>query len=258
MVEAYTPPAWTFNKVLYVEKEGFFTVLQDDRWPERHDCALLTSKGQPTRAARDLLDLLGDTGEPITFFCVHDADGPGTLIYQTLQAATRARGARRVQIVDLGLSAEEALAMGLSVEAFASRNRETPVADGVSDQWRKWYQTQRVELNAMTSPQFIAWLDAKLAGYPGKVVPPDATIETHARETLRERIRDQITEEVLRKANVDAQVERALEEALEAGPLVTRSEVESVLAGEPALSWRDAVDQAVEDVDFDTDGGPQP
>jgi hypothetical protein len=55
MVESYEPPDWKFNKVLYIEKEGFFSVLQDEGWPEKHDCALLTSKGQPTRAARDLL-----------------------------------------------------------------------------------------------------------------------------------------------------------------------------------------------------------
>ena len=58
------------------------------KWPERHDCALLTSKGYASRAARDVLDLLGDTDEPLTFYCLHDADGPGTMIYQTLQEGT--------------------------------------------------------------------------------------------------------------------------------------------------------------------------
>ena len=38
-VEAYQRPAWTFNKILYCEKEGFFPILIDAQWPERHDCA---------------------------------------------------------------------------------------------------------------------------------------------------------------------------------------------------------------------------
>ncbi len=58
-VEEYERPAWTFNKILYCEKQGFFPILRAAKWPERHDCALLTSKGFASRAARDLLDLLG-------------------------------------------------------------------------------------------------------------------------------------------------------------------------------------------------------
>ena len=115
-VERYRRPEWTFNKILFIEKEGFFEALKEAAWPERHDCALLTSKGQPTRAARDLLDLLGETGEEILFFAVHDADAAGTLIYQSLQEATRARPGRKVRVINLGLEPEEALAMGLEVE----------------------------------------------------------------------------------------------------------------------------------------------
>src|SRR5207249_4516476 len=81
-VQQYRRPVWTFNKILYCEKEGFFPILKDASWPERHDCALLTSKGFSSRAVRDVLDLLGATEEPLTFYCIHDADGPGTLIYQ--------------------------------------------------------------------------------------------------------------------------------------------------------------------------------
>ena len=31
--------------------------------------------------------------------------------------------------------------------------------------WEEWLQTHRVELNAMTTPQFIEWLDAKMAAH---------------------------------------------------------------------------------------------
>ena len=185
-VERYRRPEWTFNKILFIEKEGFFEALKEDGWPERHDCALLTSKGQPTRAARDLLDLLGETGEDILFFAVHDADAAGTLIYQSLQEATRARPGRKVRVINLGLEPEEALAMDLEVEEVDAGERRKPVAAYVPDDARDWLRHHRVELNAMTTPQFIAWLDGKMAAFGnGKLVPPargaDGRSEQHAR-----------------------------------------------------------------------------
>ena len=83
-VEAYVRPGWSFNKVLYIEKKGFFPALTEARFGERHDCALMSSDGYATGAVRDLIDLLGDHGEEVTIFCVHDADAYGTMIYQSL------------------------------------------------------------------------------------------------------------------------------------------------------------------------------
>jgi hypothetical protein len=97
-VEEYERPVWTFNKLVYIEKEGFSEALKDDGWPERHDCALMSSKGFTTRAARDLVDKLAKHGKPVTIFCVHDADAFGTMIYQTFQEETKARRARKVKI----------------------------------------------------------------------------------------------------------------------------------------------------------------
>jgi hypothetical protein len=116
MVEDYERPEWTFNKLLYLEKEGFSEALKDVRWGERHDCALMSSKGFTTRAARDLVDKLAEHDEPITIFCVHDADAAGTMIHQTFQEETKARGARKITIVNLGLEPWEGIAMGLEVE----------------------------------------------------------------------------------------------------------------------------------------------
>ena len=131
MVEDYERPLWTFNKLVYIEKEGFSEALKEERWAERHDCALMSSKGFTTRAARDLVDKLAEHDEPITIFCVHDADAFGTMIYQTFQEETRARGARKIKIVNLGLEPWEAVAMGLEVEIVEAGDRRKPVADYV-------------------------------------------------------------------------------------------------------------------------------
>jgi hypothetical protein len=70
-------------------------------------------------------------------FCAHDADAYGTMIYQTLQEETKARGARKIQIVNIGLEPWEAIEMGLEVEKVeVKKNKEgeeihKPVADYV-------------------------------------------------------------------------------------------------------------------------------
>jgi hypothetical protein len=61
-----------------------------------------------------LVDELAEHDEPVTVFCAHDADGAGGLIYQTFQEATKARGARKIKIVNLGLEPWEAIEMGLA------------------------------------------------------------------------------------------------------------------------------------------------
>src|SRR5262249_11868573 len=184
MVEDYERPPWTFNKLVYVEKEGFSEALKAERWAERHDCALLSSKGFTTRAARDLVDLLAEHDELVTIFCVHDADAFGTLIYDTFQGATKARGARKVKIINLGLEPWEALAMGLDVETVKAGDQRKPVAAYVTEHqyeepegnWAEWLQTKRVELNAMSTPEFIRWLDSKMAAYD-KLIPPAAVLD---------------------------------------------------------------------------------
>ena len=65
----------------------------------------------------------------MTVFCVHDADAYGTMIHQTFQEATRARGARKVTIVNLGLEPWEAIADGLAVENVDRGEKHKPVAE---------------------------------------------------------------------------------------------------------------------------------
>jgi hypothetical protein len=240
-MEKYRRPEWTFNKILYCEKEGLFPALTDDRWPERHDCALLTSKGYATRAARDALDLLGETDEPLTFFCIHDADGPGTVIFQSLVSGTAARAERKVKVVNLGLEPAEARRMGLAVETVhRDKKRKVPVADYVSDADRKWLQNNRVELNAMTTPEFIDWLERGIADYHENLVPPDAVLRDRLQADVRGLVKSQLTEQILRDAGLESRIDEAVARLAE--PLALRGaglngEVCRALADLPDRSW---------------------
>lgn len=249
-VERYERPDWLFNKVLFIEKEGFFAALKEIQWPERNDCALLTSKGFASRAARDVIDLLGDTGEEITFYCVHDADASGTGIYQALQEATRARPARRVKIENLGLEPEEALRMELEPEQF-KRDSPLTVAEYVSQDWKEWLQNNRVELNAMSTPQFVEWLDSKFKNKPGKVIPPIDIMEERLREEISEQVKATLTDLILQEGNFEERVEQGITE-LEptiTGALQTLTEeVTTSLEDTPENLWKDAVKTIADEI----------
>lgn len=224
-VEKYKRPAYKFNKVLYIEKGGFLPLLNDVQWGERHDCAILTSQGFASRAARDILDLMGDTDEDLEFFCIHDGDGPGTGIYEALVEGTKARPGRRVKVTNLGLDPWEAEAMGLQHEEFERQGGgKVPVAQYVKDydwrhdtEWEDWLQTKRTELNAMSSPQFLAWLDGKMVEHAirDKVVPPDHVLEEQFAKDVHAFIRAELIERLIREHKVD---ERAKALTLRAVP----------------------------------------
>jgi hypothetical protein len=244
-VAAYDRPPWLFNKLLYAEKEGHFEMLKAAGWPERHDCALVTSKGFSTRAARDLIDLLAAGDEPITVCCIHDADASGTMIYQTLQEETRARPRRRIEIVNLGLEPWEALAMGLPEEEVPESDRDRPVAAYARRAgWAGWLQRHRIELNALTSPRFIAWLDAKMAPHEGKVVPPAAALRGILRNEVEERLRTAKEAAILReaRARVDREVEAALDAIAWPTDAALTRRVEAWLGENPEDLWKRPID----------------
>jgi hypothetical protein len=188
-----------------------------------------------------VLDLLGEGDEPLTFYCLHDADGPGTMIYQTLQNGTTARPGRRVEIVNLGLDADEATAMGLPAETIEAKGRTVPVADYVSAEWRGWLQTRRVELNALDTPAMLEWLDAKMkAAAGGKVIPPAPVMAARLTAEARGLIRAAITAEAIRGARVEDRTDQALA-AIQ--PRIDRTArrlpalVGRELAAEPTAPW---------------------
>lgn len=261
-VEEYERPAWTFNKLVYVEKEGFSEALKADGWPRRHDCALMSSKGFTTRAARDLVDKLAEHDEPVDVFCAHDADAYGTMIYQTFQEATRARGARKIRIINIGLEPWEAIEMGLEVEEVERGNKYKPVADYVLQRdaehpneapggtsWQNWLQTHRVELNAMTTPQFIGWLDRKMADHGvGKLIPPDDVLSTELETQLEEKIRVDVTERILREARAEDQIAAALAAIVRPDAAALKTGIRALFEEEPEAEWRDHVENVVEEI----------
>jgi hypothetical protein len=255
MVEDYERPLWTFNKLVYIEKEGFSEALKDTGWPERHDAAVMSSKGFTTRAARDLVDKLAEHDEPCTVFCVHDADAHGTMIFQTFQEATRARGARKVRIVNLGLEPWEAVDAGFEVEDVERSEKRKAVANYVleredGDNWEEWLQTHRVELNVMSTPEFIQWLDQKMEehGGDGKVVPPTPILASQIRYGVEGEIRNRIVQRVLKEAGVENQVAAAMSKVTLPDPASLSDDLMEWHEQNDEGHWRDWVKALVADI----------
>jgi hypothetical protein len=230
-VAAYDRPAWKFHKLLFVEKEDTARVLVQAGWDRRHDCAVMSSKGYAGRAAKDLIDKIAATGEPVIVFCLHDCDCAGGMIAETLQRATRARGARSVQIVDLGLYPWQALDMGLPVEPCRYDNMQ-PVSDAVREHpgrdWATWLQRNRIELNALRPEDLIRWLDREVKKHgPVKLIPPDDIVRNEFAAHVRERATDTVETAIGRSIETAIATIRA-EEAEATAPL--EAELERVRA----------------------------
>jgi hypothetical protein len=258
-VEDYERPFWEFNKILVIEKEGFSEALRKRGRDKRHDCMVLSSKGYTTRALKDLVDKLADHDEPVTVYAAHDADASGTMIYQTLQEATKARGARKIEIVNIGLEPWEAVEMDFDVEEFEQgetkdgEERQRPVANYVREYdeahgegWADWLQTSRVELNAMTTPELIEWLDRKMAEHGAvKLIPASKVIADEFENKLATAVATAVTERILREAKSGQQITKALRKIKRPTPAVFTKGIKAMFAVNAKRPWRDFVDDSV-------------
>jgi hypothetical protein len=142
------------------------------------------------------------------------------MIYQTLQEATKARGARKIKIVHVGLQPWEAIEMDLDVETVKEGKRHKPVANFIKepddtapdgDTWEDWLQTHRIELNAMTTPDFIDWLDGKMVEHgASKLIPPADVLTTELNQRIKDKVRATLIERILREAGLDRQIKAAV------------------------------------------------
>jgi hypothetical protein len=249
-------PENRYNTVLFVEKEGFAPLLKRAQIAERFDVAIMSTKGMSTTAARMLLDSLVDRGVQ-KVLVLHDFDVSGFSIFGTL--ATDGRRycfSNDVPIFDLGLRLVDVEAMGLQSEPVVFETPRTKRKK--SDTLHRHGATaeevaflmgaelskrgSRVELNAMTSRQFIDFLEQKFKEHElEKVIPDDEVMIRHARRVLGEMLAEKALEEIR---------ERIAEEAAEKKlPDDLRQLVEQQIRRDPVLPWDFAVANIVERLD---------
>jgi hypothetical protein len=118
------------------------------------------------------------------------------------------------------------------------------LADYLGHEWRIWLQANRVELNAMTTPQFIEWLDRKFADAPGKIIPPRLVLQKQLANDTALILRDKILAEVLREGQFEERVARAIKGAqpsIKAATNKLPKEMQKAMADDQSLFWRAAL-----------------
>jgi len=173
---------------MFIEKEGFDPLLDRSQIASKYDLAIFSSKGQSVTAARQLVDTLSQAG--VRILVVHDFDVSGLSIVHNLGHDTRRYSFEsEPNVIDLGLRLSDVEAMDLQSEPVIFKQQKHPgeklrdyddvtekeiafLIEGRagSNHWRG----KRVELNAMTSAQFIAWLEAKLKEHGVEKIVPDS------------------------------------------------------------------------------------
>lgn len=237
-------PEGRYGAVLYIEKEGFLPILERAKLAEKFDIGIMSCKGMSVTAARTLIDkTCARYGIPLLI--LHDFDVSGFSIAKTLCSDTRRYSfGSAFQTIDLGLRLDDVHELGLESERV-SLGRTDP--DKIQDRLKRNGATeaeidflmegQRVELNALTSDDFIAFVEDKLteAGI-GKVVPPnDQLAEAYRLFTRGKQIKEIVENAIAALADADAGA--IIPDDLEA-------QVRAYLAEHPDEPWEDALRDA--------------
>ena len=193
-------PANRYQFALFIEKEGFDSLLERAKISERFDLAIFSSKGQSNVATRKLVDEFSALG--VTILVAHDLDIAGfTISHWLWHDNERYQFRNTPKVIDLGLRLADVQRLALQSEEQVHRQQKDPTEKFF--EWGEWgddegaeeeaqflrgdyshrnraWTGQRVELNAMTSRQFIDWLEEKLRKAGVTKVVPDAAVLSQA------------------------------------------------------------------------------
>jgi Topoisomerase 6 subunit A/Spo11, Toprim domain len=250
-VAAYEFPKYQFDKILYVEKEGEIPKLKAARLAEKYDMAIVGGKGYPTEAVRDLFSHA--EGGDYQLFVFHDADIDGYNIARVLGEETRRMPYHNVNVVDIGLTVEDALEMGLPGERF---NRKADMPWEIAMRLNETEEThfrhlkQRFEINAiLPDMRRIEYIERKLQenGIRSKLIPPDDALKDLREKMYRDKVEawtEEIIAQMLKIDELKQKVGNAFMERF--GLDGAREWIEKGFEEDCFMSWREVLDTTLE------------
>ena len=173
----FNGPKHNWSGLLFIEKEGFGPLLREAQFADRYDLATMSTKGMSVTAARDWPT---KSARSSTFRCLSSATStrpafPFPARCKEIPAAHEFK--HSIQVIELGLSLVDVTALGLEFEYQVLKKGRKDVlvdnlyengatAEEVAFMFADWEKhpgcLRRVEVNALTSPQFVQFLDNKL------------------------------------------------------------------------------------------------
>jgi hypothetical protein len=238
-----------FTKALFIEKEGFDPLLEAAQISDRFDIATLSNKGLSVTATRLLLDCLVSEGYFEEVFVLSDFDITAFSIKGTLGTDSRRYTFENtVPIIDIGLRLEdiqdlESEPVDLTDEEQAAR-AATLERHGATEEEIQFliYNKRRVELNALTAPQFIEFIERKLTEHGvTKIIPDQETLEAHARRVTQQIRAEKALAPLLEKMRAEC-------DGLSFPDLA--NEVQKFLKRSPDISWDMAVSEIIRSKDL--------
>src|SRR5215203_3601721 len=234
----YEFPEYTFDKILYVEKEGELPKLRAATLGERYDMAICSGKGQPTA--------------------------------RVMAEETRRMPDYFVDVVDIGLTVEDAVEMGLASEPFRRKKDITwelrMRLSGVAKEYlyqRNGYgggiSGYRFELNAILPDiRRVEYIERKLEenGVRGKVIPPDEALAERREAMYRAKVDGWVDEVIAEMLDADELKNKKVEEFQERFGLdAAREWIEKGFEHDRTQSWRDALKTKLEKLYKDEHSG---
>ncbi len=261
-VAEFEPPDYYYDKVLYVEKHGIAQDLVDQGLGQRHDMAILASKGYGTVANRELLEKFADEGYEV--YVLHDCDVDGFGILANLQDGNSRAAGLAGAAVDLGMRLQDGRALGLLGEE-AIRKKELPASfvtyltdeeldlfTGTRRTPKSW-EYKRFELNEIPAELRLPFVERKLeeAGVGPKVTPPDDYLQEAAEDGRDDDIETEASMAIDRVLDADEIKARIIERFRDRYALDgLRDHVEQGLERRPRSSWRSVLGAMI-----DAEGG---
>ncbi len=222
--------------------------------------AIASAKGYPVEAVRELFARA--EGGDYQLFVFHDADIDGYEIARVLGEETRRMPHHSVEVLDIGLSVEDALDMDLDPEPFSRRKRiPYPLRRRISSVAKEYFveREERFELNAiLPDTRRIEYIERKLEdnGVRGKVIPPEEKLGELAGEMYREEqdawidamVKEMFLEDLKAKLSEEFKERFALDASS------VRESIEKKFEDDRALSWRAALKKRFAELQEEYDG----
>jgi hypothetical protein len=243
-------PRGSFGALFFIEKEGFDQLLRAARISERFDIAVMSTKGMSVTAARELAEEICAAYD-VPLLPLRDFDKTGFVISGTLARDTRRYTfTKDFERIPLGLSLDDVNAMGLvfeqqhhpkgSMTKMIANLRENGATEAeiefmFADFTRESRVTRRVELNAMTSPQFVAFVERKLTEHRITKIVPNVDL---LKKTFREYAIGHTIETKFNESReaITAEAQKAFKL-----PPNLKQQVQQVLKQHNTLTWHQAV-----------------
>jgi hypothetical protein len=246
-------PVGSFSALLFIEKEGFDELLRAVNVADRYDIATMSSKGMSVTAARKLAETICAT-YGVKLLILHDFDRSGMIIKHTLHTSTRRYTfTRQFEVIDLGLRLDDVGELESEGPGGSNIGDDKLREAGCTREEIHFLADARVELNAMTSDQFVEFLERKLDEHDiGKVIPDPDSLGTAYRLFVE-------SKELKAALAETEQTIKATRDKIEV-PLDLRGQVEILLEEHPEIPWHRAVHAVVDPTVLDEgeqDGEPE-